>query len=145
MSNTNWKTLKLTNSEFSAFFNSLKELNSQKTSIGWAVARTFHRNKSKYDEYSKVLVELVKQYSEKDEKGVPKQVPGRQPGNLFSFEYSSENENIVAERFSKLSQEVLDVEYYESSKEDVEEYLKTNPAPNDYLFLIGNIINDDKL
>ena len=119
----------------------LKTLAGKTTALSWAVMRTSESIKSEVAKYYNDVKSFIEVFSEKDENGKAKLKENASGKRIDDYIYANAEE--AAKAISEMQQEVVTVSVYEATKEKLIEYLNSNPAPNEYAFLMNNIINPD--
>lgn len=136
------KQVKLTVAKILTLNATLTNLKSKESPLSWGITRSFPSTEKVKKDYQEDLGNLIKTFSEKDEKGNPKVIEGRQGNSLFDFVFNGKAKE-ASEEFTKLQLEEKEISYYEISAEKIKEYLATNPAPEEYEELIGTLINPE--
>lgn len=117
-------------------------LASKKSALSWVIARNLTKLKKVAKDNDEFISDLIKTYAQIDDHGVYIMHDGAIGNSLLDFDFG-QNKDKVFELFKEHSDTEIDVEFYQATKEVIEEYLKENPAPDEYLPLIPYIINDE--
>lgn len=111
------------------------------TPLGWAAVRSGVYIDKVAKIYYELLAALINLHSEKDQNNKNKLKEGTTGAITSDFIYK--DPDTFMKDYKELVSAEIEVEIYEATKEKVNEYINTNPAPSEYEIFIDNVINPE--